>query len=40
LAPLFAQNTLMKNDPVTGIISIQKDSAIISTLKNGLFIAS
>ncbi len=38
LTPVFTQNDLMKNDPVTGIISIHKDSAIVSTLKNGLFI--
>ena len=37
LAPVSTQNILPANDPVTGIISIQKDSAIISTLKNGLF---
>ncbi len=39
-APVFAENILPDNDPVTGIISIQKDSAVITTLKNGLFMLS
>ena len=39
-APVFTENILPVNDPVTGIISIQKDSAIITTLKNGLFLLS
>lgn len=39
-APVFAENILPVNDPVTAIISIQKDSAIITTLKNGLFVLS
>ncbi len=39
-APVFSENALPVNDPVTGIISIQKDSAIITTLKNGLFVLS
>ncbi len=38
MKPVFAKNVLTKNDPVTGIMSIQKDSAIISTLKNGLYL--
>ncbi|MBL0272834.1 MAG: transcriptional regulator [Chitinophagaceae bacterium] len=36
--PLLEKNTLPANDLVTGILAIQKDSALITTLKNGLFI--
>lgn len=36
-APLFQQNALPSNDPVTGILSIEKTSSLITTLKNGLF---
>ncbi len=39
-APVFTENPLPVNDPVTGILSLQKDSALITTLKNGLFILS
>ncbi len=35
--PLLVKNELPANDPVTGILPIQKDSALISTLKSGLF---
>ncbi len=38
--PLFEKNTLPDNDPVTGILSIEKANSIISTLKNGLFVLS
>ena len=37
-APLTITNELPVNDPVTGILSNQKDSALVTTLKNGLFI--
>lgn len=37
---LFANNELPVNDPVTSILPIHKDSAIITTLKNGLFVFS
>ena len=39
-APVYAINPLPKNDPVTSILPFQNDSAIITTLKNGLFIFS
>lgn len=39
-APLFTINMLPVNDPVTGILPIQNDSALITTLKNGLFLLS
>lgn len=39
-APVFTSNTLPHNDPVTSILPIQKDSAVITTLKNGLFLLS
>jgi ligand-binding sensor domain-containing protein/DNA-binding CsgD family transcriptional regulator len=39
-APLEATNSLPINDPVTGILPAQKDSAIVTTLKNGLFTLS
>lgn len=34
------RNELPINDPVTGILPIEKDSALVTTLKNGLFILS
>lgn len=39
-APVFAENILSDDDPVTAILSTHQDSAIITTLKNGLFILS
>ena len=36
--PLSANSSLPFNGPVTNILSINKDSALITTLKNGLFI--
>ncbi len=39
-SPLAEKNELPVNDPVTGILPIQKDSALITTLKNGLFVLS
>jgi ligand-binding sensor domain-containing protein/DNA-binding CsgD family transcriptional regulator len=39
-SPVFLQNLLPKNDPVTGILPLQKDSILITTLKNGCFIFS
>ena len=36
-SPAFQTNTLPVNDAVTGILSINSDSAIITTLKNGLY---
>ena len=39
-APLPAPNKLPVNDPVTSILPFQKDSILITTLKNGLFILS
>ena len=38
--PFIEKNTLPTNDPITSILSISKDSILISTLKNGLFIIS
>jgi DNA-binding CsgD family transcriptional regulator len=38
--PVSLINTLPANDAVTGIIPINADSAIITTLKNGLYILS
>jgi DNA-binding CsgD family transcriptional regulator len=35
--PVFAANTLPVNDAVTGMIAMNTDSAIITTLKNGLY---
>ncbi len=34
------KNSLAANDPVTSVLPISKDSALISTLKNGLYILS
>lgn len=39
-SPMQLQNELPVNDPVTGILSIKNDSALITTLKNGLFVLS
>jgi len=39
-SPLAIKSDLPANDPVTGMISIQKDSALITTLKHGIFILS
>ncbi|MBI3883135.1 MAG: transcriptional regulator [Sphingobacteriales bacterium] len=39
-APLNMPNELPANDPVSAILPIEKDSAIITTLKSGLFIFS
>ncbi len=36
-APAFALNTLPTNDAVTGILPINPESAVITTLKNGLY---
>ncbi len=36
-APLPFENTLPHNDPVTAILPTLKDSAIITTLKNGIY---
>lgn len=38
--PLKVKNELPENDPVTGVLPIHKDSALITTLSNGLFILS
>jgi ligand-binding sensor domain-containing protein/DNA-binding CsgD family transcriptional regulator len=38
--PLFVNNSFIENDPVTAILPINSDSALITTLKNGLFILS
>ncbi len=38
--PLFEKNMLPVNDPVTGILSIEKSYSLITTLKHGLFIFS
>lgn len=38
--PLFAANPLPVNDPVTGILSIEKANSIITTLKHGLYMLS
>ena len=38
--PVFEKNDLSARDPVTSIIGLQKDSAIITTLKNGLYLFS
>ena len=38
--PVFEKNTLPLNDPVTSILSIEKSSSIITTLKHGLFTLS
>lgn len=38
--PLFEKNELPANDPVTAILPLANDSAIITTLKNGLLILS
>ncbi len=38
--PLYTNNSLPSNDPVTGILPVTNTEAIISTLKNGLFLMS
>ncbi len=38
--PLEANNTLPKNDPITSLLPLQNDSILITTLKNGLFLAT
>ncbi|MEI7735852.1 MAG: triple tyrosine motif-containing protein [Ferruginibacter sp.] len=38
--PLKATNKLPVNDPVTSILPLTKDSTLITTLKNGIFILS
>jgi ligand-binding sensor domain-containing protein/DNA-binding CsgD family transcriptional regulator len=38
--PLFETNPLPVNDPVTGILSIEKANSIITTLKNGMYLLS
>ncbi|MBC7722838.1 MAG: transcriptional regulator [Pedobacter sp.] len=38
--PLFEKNELPANDPVTAILPLTNDSAIITTLKNGLLLLS
>ena len=38
--PLFTTNPLSSNNTITGILPIQKDSALITTLKNGVFVLS
>ena len=38
--PLFVNNTFVQNDPVTAILPISADSALITTLKSGLFVLS
>jgi len=37
-APVTAVNPLSTNDPVTAILPVSKDSALITTLKNGIFV--
>lgn len=39
-SPVFVKSILPINDQVTSILSINKDSALITTLKNGLFFLS
>lgn len=36
--PLFSNNSLPANDAVTSILAVNKDSAVVTTLKNGLFL--
>ena len=36
--PVETSNTLPKNDPVTAIVALQNDTAVISTLSHGLFV--
>lgn len=38
--PAYTTNVLPQNDPVTSILSLQKDSIVVTTLKNGLYIAT
>ncbi len=39
-SPIFPTNDPLVNDPVTSILPIHKDSALVTTLKHGLFIIS
>jgi len=39
-SPITIQNTLPTNDPVTAVLPLPNDSAIIVTLKSGLFVLS
>jgi ligand-binding sensor domain-containing protein/DNA-binding CsgD family transcriptional regulator len=39
-APLFSKTDLPADDPVTSILPLQNDSAIVTTLKHGLFVLS
>ncbi|MFP5040652.1 triple tyrosine motif-containing protein [Parasediminibacterium sp. JCM 36343] len=39
-SPLFPTNQLLINDPVTAILPLHQDSALITTLKHGLFMLS
>ena len=39
-SPIITANNPLINDPVTAILPIHKDSAIVTTLKHGLFILS
>ena len=39
-SPMPFKNLLPLNDPVTGILPLEHDSSLISTLKNGIFILS
>lgn len=36
--PVFATNSLANNDPITAILPARNDSAIVTTLKNGIYI--
>ena len=38
--PLDRQNELPANDPITALLPVRKDSVLITTLKNGLFVLS
>ncbi len=37
-SPLLAKSALPANDPVTSVLPVNNDSAIITTLKNGMFL--
>jgi len=39
-SPMPFKNLLPLNDPVTGILPLEHDSALVTTLKNGIFILS
>lgn len=36
--PIFKQNDLASDDPVTSILSINSDSSLVTTLRNGIYI--